>query len=661
MAIGRVKKLELLILQDDKEKLLSVLQNLGIMELISVHQEAKALENLPAHILEKDLAQIEETIAFMAGVKKQGGLLEGMVKLKPLIHQSQFDEIVSKFDYKTLLKEVSGLRTYLKDLLQRKEKLDQEQYLLSPWEHLSIPLDSLRQTQGCGIFLGTLRAHEYAKMQEDFQEKLPHIFSEVVNQDGHSIYSVIIYLKNEFEKAELLLKGHHFNFVSLPCHQATARERLLEIHRQVSVLDAQVFQAQEKISQLAKEQFRLMAVYDYLDNMRRRIEADEHLAKQRFTFLLSGWIRDKDVKVLEKEISSKFSAAAFFVSDPARTDDIPTVLENIPALRPFEAVTNLYGQPLYRGLDPSGFLAPFFVFSFGFCMLDAGYGLILLCLTLFFLQKKEMPASGKKLLELFLYMSVATIIAGLLAGSFFGDLIERLPHNFSLLKSAQRRITLFSPVKDSLVFLKLVLVFGFIQIWTGVCIKCIRDMRKDAFSAFFLDLPTLCVQSSLLMLVLVFSNVLPAFIVPYAGMLFAVSALLIIFYQWNVNRDYSLKIFWSIFGIYSIVTGNFLADTLSFSRIFALGLTGGLLGMAINTMLLPKGPISGVGGVMSALFSILLLCFGHLVNMAISILGAYVHTSRLQYLEFFTKFFEGTGRPFRPFKQETKYIFLAEK
>ncbi len=174
-----------------------------------------------------------------------------------------------------------------------------------------------------------------------------------------------------------------------------------------------------------------------------------------------------------------------------------------------------------------------------------------------------------------------------------------------------------------------------------------------------LDLPTLLVQTGLLLLVLVSAGILPAGLLRFVLGLLITAAMGVIYYQWTSNREISLKIFWSVFGIYSIITGNFLADTLSFSRIFALGLTGGLLGMAINTMLLPSAPVRGLAGFVGLAVASLALCAGHLINLAISVLGAYVHTSRLQYLEFFTKFFESGGRQFKPFKLENKYVFLT--
>lgn len=659
MAISKIKKIEFIGLQKDKDNLLELLQKLAVVELI---KPCELTLSPISDACEGSLLELEEAITRLAGFQAKSGLLEGLVKLKPLVYKQDLEELVSGFDYPRLLKNLSELRNHFINLTQHKERLIQETHLLAPWPNLSIPLEQIHSpTQNCGILSGLVRTSDYPNLLKNIDAENKNLFLEVISQDKTNSYILIIYISEAFERLELVLKEHHFNFIALSRHKGTVKDRLLEMNREIMVLDDQLREAKTKIEQLSPERFKLMAVYDYLANIKKRQEQESNLDKQQFTFSLSAWIREKNVRLFKGELAEKFQDIAIFISDPKNGEAIPTALENKAVIQPFEAVTNLYGQPLPGGLDPTGFLAPFFAVSFSFCMLDAGYGLILSGIMLFFLRKKQITAAGKNFLKLFLLMGITTIIAGLITGSFFGDLISRLPEQFTLIKNIQKQLTLFDPVKDSLVFLGLALALGFIQIWIGVFIKFCRDLRLDSFTAFILDLPTLLVQTSLLLLGLAYAGVLPAFTARFATASLILSALLIIYYQWKSNSEISLKIFWSIFGIYSIITGNFLADTLSFSRIFALGLTGGLLGMALNTMLFPKLPVTGGFAFIGALIAILILFAAHIINFAISLLGAYVHTSRLQYLEFFTKFFESGGRPFRPFKEETKYIFLAEK
>lgn len=661
MAISAISKIEIIGLQEDKARLLDLLQESGTVELIEAKEDYAGSPSLPAQA-STDIARMEEAIHYLGGLRKDEGLLSGMVKLKPMVYQKELQEVLAAFDYQALIDKLTRLRNYLKTLLQDKDRLLLEKRLLIPWENLSLPLEQIHQADGhCGVILGALPAGDYAHLEEECRKSGLRLFCDVVNQGRSDTYLAVVYLKEEFEQLEALLKKYRFNFVALGRHQGTACERLQELAGQLADADTRIQKIREEIAALCAEQFKLQAVYDYLFNINKKEETGKSIAAQRWTFYLCGWIRRRDVAMLKERIGQKNPQSAVFISQPRPDEDIPTALENKPAIQPFEAVTNLYGQPKYNSIDPSGLLSLFFVLSFGFCLLDAGYGMILAGLMFFFLKKKNISAPGRSLLRLFFFAGLAAVFAGLITGSFFGDLISRLPEQFACMKNIQQKLVLFDPIKDSLVFLGLALALGSLQIWTGILVKFLMDLRGDKLAAFMLDLPTLLIQTSLLMLVMVFAKFLPASMLNAAVALFVISAIMVIYYQWNSNTEISLKIFWSIFGLYSIITGNFLADTLSFSRIFALGMAGGLLAMAMNTMLFPQGQIHNIFGFIIAVLGVLILFFSHILNLGISVLGAYVHTSRLQYLEFFSKFFVSGGRPFRPFRKENKYIFLAER
>jgi len=662
MSITAIKKIEIIGLEQDKQEMLRFLQKLGMIEILSGRTAAEGASFLsgvsdPSSV---NIAELDEAIAFLANYKAKPGVLDSFVKLKPLVYKKELETIVKSFAYKDILAELALLREEQKTVFQHKERLVQECVLLTPWKSLSVPFENLSGGRLCGIILGIVRINEYENLIEVCEQQGIPVSWEIISRDKVNVHVSAIYVKQYFEVFEALLKEYRFNAVTLGRHPGVVKERLLVIHDEIRQADKRLEEIKNRFIILANEQFKLMVVFDYYANMAKVHETGASCQQQKFTFSFGGWMRSKDFSFITREISGRFKNSAVFVSAPAPGENIPIALEQKPVLQPFEVVTDLYGQPVYNGQDPTALLAPFFAISFGFCMLDAGYGMILIAAAVFFLSKKNISYYGKRLWKLFLYMGITTMIAGIITGSFFGDLISRLPEQFNAVKSIQRKFILFDSVKDALMFLGFTLVLGFIQVWTGVFIKFIRNFKADKFTAFVLDAPTLCVQAGLLVLLLSYFKILPALIIPYAAVILIVSAGAIVYYQWKTNTDIGLKIFWSIFGIYSIVTGNFLADTLSFSRIFALGLTGGLLGMAINTMLFPSFPVTNVGSFISAAILVCFLVFGHVLNLAISILGAYVHTSRLQYLEFFTKFFEAGGRRFRPFKEETKYIFLSE-
>ncbi|MFZ2384856.1 MAG: hypothetical protein WBE75_01420 [Candidatus Omnitrophota bacterium] len=658
MAISKIKKIDLIGLGLDRMDILFFLQNSGKLEMIASSSAAPA----PFAAREQcgmEPVELEDAISFLSAYAQAGGILSKMIKQRVMVSAAQLQKEAADFDARSFLEELSKLRGQHQELQHRKERLLQERVTLMPWRYLDAQLADLRNPSGeCGIFLGIMDGSDYEAFLAAGEACGCPVYHETVNAVKDSRYIAVVYLNRDFEKIESLLKNNKCNIVLLGDGAKTVREQLLEINIEGLIVDDRIIDIRGQFRRMSEQAFRLMLVHDHLLGVKDRASAADTLERQRYTFNLCAWIRENDIAWLKNALFRKFPASELFISEPAPGESVPSALENRPLLQPFEVVTDLYGKPVYGGIDPSGLLAPFFLLSFGFCIADAGYGLLILTAAAFLFARRPPPAE-KLFLRLLVWMGIFTVGAGLVTGSFFGDLISRLPDSFLWLKTVQRRWILFDPIKDSMLFLGATLIFGFIQVGAGVAIKFFRDLKRDKFAAFALDLPSLLVQGSMLSLCVVFTGLAPAWISKYALYSLGAAGAAIIFYNWRSNTDFSLKIFWSVFGLYSIITGNFLSDTLSFSRIFALGLTGSLLGTAVNTMLFPSGPVNGVGGFLGAGLALGVLFAAHLLNMAISLLGAYVHTSRLQYLEFFGKFFEAGGRPFRAFRQEGKYTYIT--
>jgi len=203
-----------------------------------------------------------------------------------------------------------------KNILQHKERLNQERQLLIPWRKLGVPLDQIHSTQDCAVSLGTFYTRDYSKIVEDFTKEKINLFFEIIDQDRVNTHIALIYIQEDFEKLQAILKNYHFSFVTLSHHKCTPKERLFEINSESLIYDDQIQDIKSKIANLLKEQFKLMAVYDHLVNIRKREEADRNLAKQQYTFSLSGWIRHKDVKLLERAVGDKFKNLALFILKP---------------------------------------------------------------------------------------------------------------------------------------------------------------------------------------------------------------------------------------------------------------------------------------------------------------------------------------------------------
>jgi V/A-type H+/Na+-transporting ATPase subunit I len=261
-----------------------------------------------------------------------------------------------------------------------------------------------------------------------------------------------------------------------------------------------------------------------------------------------------------------------------------------------------------------------------------------------------------------LFVGFSTLLVGLLTGTFFGNLVKFLPDSLNFVKEFLKRFVIIDTMnaKGSLMFLGFSLAFGYVQLCFGLILKIALMIRDKKYKDLILDgLSAFCMQISLLPISLYYIldfKFFPPFAMNIFLGMFLISVVLIAVKEWINNEGIMVKIFWCLYGNYSAITGTFLSDTLSYARLFALGLSGGLLGLAINEIASVFGAIPVIG----IILMILVMIGGHIFNLGVSGLGSFVHSCRLQYLEFFTKFFEASGREMQPFCHENKYIEIEK-
>lgn len=673
MGISKIKKIELIGLQEKKNEILSLLQGLGIVQLADSQEGPVAPMPLAAD--SADLAEIEEALGLLETYRAKKSLLAGMVRLKPSVYQQEFSAVVSEFDYRTLVKRLFRLRDGLHDLLLRREKLAQERLLLFPWRSFGLPLEQVNATRTCGLVLGYLGSREHAYLLKDIEKAGLRTAIEEVGRDNANVYLAITFLKEESEPLEGLLKGHRFSFVALPHARGTVGERLEEIRKEAEVLESKVRRLKEEVVGLTTEEFKLGLVCDYLANAERIQTAERHFNRQRFTFFVRGWIRQNDLPTLESALASSCPQTALFVSDPSDQEEVPVALENNWFVQPFEFITTIYGFPKYSELDPTPYLAPFFFLYFGFCVSDVGYGLVLVFLSSFVLWRFKMGPQGKRFFRLFLFCGISTILVGALTGSWFGNLVDLLAGEgraFAPLKAFKDRLILLDPMKEPTRLLGIALGLGILQVWFGNIVAAIGNFKNRRYLNILLDqVPMLVFLFGLTGLGLVFLNLFAADSGPLfakAGLAGGVSLLLT---QGRAEKGIGGKLFYGAFNLYNALSG-YLSDILSYSRLWALGLVTGVMAVTINLISVQFSqiavslvPFIGRSGapkiVLSGLILALIFIAGHLISFCMNLLGAFVHPVRLQFVEFFSKFFKAGGSAFRPFKVETKYVTIMKK
>ena len=668
MAIAKIKKIELIGLNKDRDNLLGLLQKLGKVQLINIPQLDSVMRPRPA-IQGPALLETEEAISFLHSFQGKAGFLEGIAAPKPVIYQEELKEIMNSFNWQGFLKELSDLQNKHKITEQHREKLYQEKQILAPWQNLNIPLDEPHSTQKCGVLYGILRAADYLNLFKDCQKEKIKLFCEVVNQDKTNTYMVIIYIQDDFECLETLLKSRHFNFVTFSRHAGTVRNRFLEINRETMVLDDQIKDVRDEFVRLSKERFQLMVIHDYLSNINKLQETEGNLDKQQYTFILNGWIKASDVKALEKAIADNFKDAAIFISEP-QGERAPIDLENKWIIQPFEFITKIYGMPKYNEIDPTPFLAPFFWLYFGLCVSDVGYGLMLIFICSFVLKKFKLGPQGLRFFRLFLFCGISTVIVGALMGSWFGDLLDiagQANPLFLPLKRFKDSLVLLDPLKEPTKLLGIALMFGIIQVWFGNIVAAIGNIKNKRYLDIALDqVPMLVFLFGLTGLGLNFLRLIDnthTNLFKYSVLFSAIALLLT---QGRTEKGIGAKLFYGAYNLYNAFSG-YLSDILSYSRLWALGLVTSVMASTVNLISVQFSQIlvstlpflnrlSFFKILLSSAILIIIFVAGHTVSFFMNLLGAFVHPVRLQFVEFFSKFFKSGGESFKPFKVETKYI-----
>ncbi len=521
---------------------------------------------------------------------------------------------------------------------------------LAHWTAIERPLESLA-TERCECQLWSFPDAALAETASAAFERRPAAHREIVSRSGGRTYLAAIALREEAaELGEELKQASGVRFAHERLRGTPAG--IIERERaRMDELEAAAERADAEGRELSAVRGRLLALADHYRERRSLVEVERHIHHTERTVLIEGWIRAVDRRRFEKETARRWSEVEIVSREPIEGEDPPVALENSRRIRPFEFVLTLYGRPLYGEVDPTPLLAPFFVLCFSLCMGDAGYGTVLVALSALLLFKLRVRGGTRSLAQLLLAGGSLTIVVGILTGGYFGIPTEALPR-------FMQRLVVIDPLNDPMKMLNVSFLVGIVHILFGMGVKMVIDFRAGLWmDAVFDDLGWM-----LLIIVLVplgYAGILggsvPAPVMFYASRAALAIAAVLFVTGIRKERNRFLGIFKSILRFYSI-TGYF-GDVLSYARLLALGLAGGAIAIAINGI---AQMVTGLPAFTGYIAAALVLLLGHAFNLTINILGAFVHSARLQYLEFFNKFFAGGGREFRPFRSERRYTVLRE-
>ena len=645
MAIVNMKKFKLFIFDGDRAKLIDKFQKFNYVHIDESRFDADFSEDdFTRPRSSEDLIEIDdkikrskEDIDLLLQFKDKENPLKAM---KEGVEDISLEELAARalaFPFEKTDGEIKAL-VEAKDKNNSKiQNIDSKIGELKPWEYLSSSVDGLNNMASVNIYTGTISSNHAAEFESEFI-KNDLAYLDRVSKDKNFYYYLMIVENSVDEKIKSLFSSYGFTPINIKA-DGKVKDKIESYERDKEFLYEKNKNIEEDLKTYLKylEDFKFS--YEFYRNEKIKIMSERKFLKTTELDLIEGYVPSDRLSDFENEVKKVCGENYYLNAEDANRDSekVPILLKNNSFVSPFELMTEMYSMPRYNEIDPTPFFAPFYFIFAGIMVGDFGYGLLVFLGTLFALKKFKLTEKKRRFIKFFNYLSISTIIFGLVFGSFFGGIIE-LP-------------ALIDPAEDSTLLVILSLILGGIHIFFALGIKAYMNIRdgkpKDAlYDVGFWYMAVLgaigFILSKFLPQVAAFGKVF--LVVMVLGMIGIVAT------GGREEKSTGAKIGWGIYSLYGI--SSYLGDFVSYLRLMALVLSGSFLGLAINM-------IAGMlfeSNILGKLFAIVIFVVFQLFNAFLSYLSAYVHTARLTYVEMFNKFYEGGGIPFKKMIENSDYF-----
>lgn len=599
-------------------------------------------------LLERERSRLAETRAALAdvnaalsAVKKYADVREGMFPQRQAVTQTEFLSGMAADRARAASARVSELVQTASQLQAEEGRLLAKQASLVPWKGLDMPLE-LTGTVHTAFLPGVCpAAADLGALRQALGETACELLE--ISADKQQRYCLLVCHRAEEAQALDILRTRGFSAVSFQGLTGTPAENLRRLEGELQENRGRQAETADALRKSGADWDTLRLYADRLRSDTALEEGNENLLTDGTILFFEGWApadRLQGVGALLDHLGCAWEA-----EDPKADEypDVPVRLRNNWFSRPLNMVTEMYALPVYGSLDPNPLMAPFFILFYGIMMADMGYGLLMLAMGLF-LWKKKVRGTMDYMGGLLVLCGISTFVVGALTGGFFGDFLSQLAKLIDP-KSTFALPYLFTPLTDTMAILIGSLVLGFVQILTGMVISFVKKARDGHIMDGIWDEGTwwvIFLGGGLA--VLGIGNV-----AGYPAVLILGILMLIIGSSRNAKGFGKVT---SVFGaVYNGVTGYF-SDIMSYSRLMALMLSGSIIASVFNQL----GAVTG-----NVIAFVIISALGNALNFALNLLGCYVHDLRLQCLEFFNRFYESGGKPFRPLAYQTNYVEIKEE
>ncbi len=647
MAVVRSKRIFIYALNSERKAILEFLHQSGAVEVsdLDIHDEA---------LKSRETAQsISQFDGYINSIQSALSILDKYAPEKTGMFSSRRVLPIEKYSMKTAenngaLKrtiEINGLAEKMHENAENIRRIDAKQIALQPYINLDVPM-KIAETKYTYIKMGMLSGLWTMQQLDEAQKKHGlDAYVDILQATKEETYIWFEYLKENQKEALAFIQQIGLQEPSFSLSKHIPSKKIEVLEQAKKDLAQKIVACEKELTGYGKDRRNLELLHDHLVLRKEKYQILAKLGMTDSSFILQGYVLENIADKLSKAVEEKFSAYVV-LETPEHPEDAPEAFVNNGFVSPVEGITETYSMPGKNDVDPNPVMAFFYYLFFGMCFSDAGYGIMVMlaCGILGF--GKILEVHKRKMFRMFFFCGISTTFWGIMYGGFFGNALSEFGG-----------ITLkplwIDPIQQPLTLLIVSVGIGLCTVIVGLCVKFYQDWHSNNKTGAIFD-------SGSWIIILVGIGVLAAggatgiTTVTNIGIGVMIAGfVLLICTNGRHNKNPIMKVFGGILGVYDI-TG-YVGDVLSYSRLMALGLTTGVIANVVNLL----GPVFGelVFGQSPLSYIIVVIVFiaGHLVNFALNMLGAYVHTNRLQYVEFFGKFYEGGGRRFVPFQMNTKY------
>ena len=646
-----MKRLTLVALKADEEAILQALQRTGTVEVIS---QADVSDDKTGD--EQLLSQVQR-FESAAQLLKRYGEKPPMGPKPEMSAEELFASMPESVALMERTEELDKTLAAARSEIEKKETLIET---LLPWERLDARIEDIHATRSVRYAVGFLPlcAVEQVEAAGFAVEAFPGARETAV---------LVASAASEYDAMQRALKELDFAEFNFPAMKGTPRMNIRALETEIASLRETEAQTVNALETVAKQRTLLLEGLDATSIERDRARSAAAVEKTASAFILEGWVRADEEEKAQKAVAGAAEVFSFETREPLEEEAPPSAMKNKKLVEPFESIVTMYAYPSYRGVDATAVMAPFYFLFFGMMLSDAGYGLVMtIACAVVILKYKNMEPGIGKMVKMFFWCGLSTTFWGFMFGSFFGDAVAVISSTFFHSDLALRPIW-FEPVSEPIRLLTFSFLIGIIHLFVGLGLKFYQYAREGKYYDAVCDVVFwyLLVGGGIVYLLTMpmITEMLgiPFQLPPIAATVAAWCALAglvgIILTGGRDSKNPFARLAQGLYSAYN-VTG-YLSDILSYSRLMVMMLAGSVIGQVFNILgAMPGGGLPPAVGI--PIFFVIFIV-GHAFNIGLNVIGTYVHTSRLQYLEFFKQFYKEGGRPWRPLNIATKFVDIKEE